>query len=89
MICSRSASKAPVFQYRERDGTVLSEMDMGLLSGETKYPYRIQSEQDNLTRIIHKVLVTMPNVTLRFSSPVVRVEQGHRSHPDLPARHRP
>ncbi|GGL17396.1 FAD-dependent monooxygenase [Nocardia jinanensis] len=68
--------KAPVYQYRERSGAVLSEMDMGLLATETKYPYRLQSEQDNLTRIVRDVLVTMPNVTLRYSSPVVRVEQG-------------
>ena len=49
--------EAPVFQYRERNGTVLSEMDMGLLKSETKYPYRIQSEQDNLTRIIQGLVV--------------------------------
>jgi 2-polyprenyl-6-methoxyphenol hydroxylase-like FAD-dependent oxidoreductase len=65
-----------VYQYRERSGAVLSEMDMGLLAAETKYPYRLQSEQDNLTRIIRDVLVTMPHVTLRYSAPVVRVEQG-------------
>ena len=86
--------KAPVYQYRERTGAVLSEMDMTMLAGETKYPYRLQSEQNNLTRIIHDVLVTMPNVTLRFSSPVVRAEQGDRhvrihlegGHRDRPIR---
>ncbi|GAA0837309.1 hypothetical protein GCM10009525_45370 [Streptosporangium amethystogenes subsp. fukuiense] len=70
--------KAPVFQYRERTGAVLSEMDMSLLADETRYPYRLQSEQNNLTRIIRDRLLPMPNVTLRFSSPVQRVEQGDR-----------
>ncbi|MFZ2174915.1 MAG: isocitrate lyase/phosphoenolpyruvate mutase family protein, partial [Rhodococcus sp. (in: high G+C Gram-positive bacteria)] len=68
--------KAPVFQYRERSGAVLSEMDMSLLAAETKYPYRLQSEQNNLTLIIRNHLLTMPNVTLQYSSPVTRVEQG-------------
>ncbi|MDV8069127.1 FAD-dependent monooxygenase [Rhodococcus sp. IEGM 1366] len=68
--------EAPVFQYRERAGAVLSEMDMSLLAGETKYPFRLQSEQNNLTHIIRRHLETMPNVTLQFSSPVGRVEQG-------------
>ncbi len=70
--------KAPVYQYRERTGQVLSEMDMSLLAGETRFPYRLQSEQNNLTRIIFDVLATMPNVTLKFASPVARVEQADR-----------
>ena len=49
---------------------------MSLLAGETKYPFRLQSEQNNLTHIIRRHLETMPNVTLQFSSPVGRVEQG-------------
>lgn len=86
--------KAPVYQYRERSGAVLSQMDMTLLEGETKYPYRLQSEQNNLTQIILRKLEQMPNVTLRFNSKVVRAERadrhvrihlegGHRDEPIL------
>lgn len=86
--------KAPVYQYRERSGAVLSEMDMTLLEGETKYPYRLQSEQNNLTQIILRKLEQMPNVTLRFNAKVVRAERadrhvrihlegGHRDEPIL------
>lgn len=70
--------KAPIYQYRERSGKVLSQMDMTLLEGETKYPYRLQSEQNNLTEIILRKLQQMPNVTLRFNSKVVRAELGDR-----------
>lgn len=70
--------KAPKYQYRDGFGTVLSEMDMSLLAGETKFPYRLQSEQNNLTQIIREVLETMPNVTLKFASPVARVELADR-----------
>lgn len=70
--------KAPIYQYRERSGAVLSQMDMTLLEGETKYPYRLQSEQNNLTQIILRKLEQMPNVTLRFNSGVARVERGDR-----------
>jgi 2-polyprenyl-6-methoxyphenol hydroxylase-like FAD-dependent oxidoreductase len=64
---------APTFQQRERRGGVLIELDLGLLADETRYPYRLQSEQDNLTRIIVGQLGTMDNVDLRFSSPVIDV----------------
>ena len=70
--------KAPVYQYRDRSGAVLSQMDMTLLEGETKYPYRLQSEQNNLTEIIRRKLEQMPNVTLRFNAKVVRAELGDR-----------
>lgn len=71
--------KAPVYQYRDgAEKRVLSEMDMSLLAGETAYPYRLQSEQNNLTQIILRRLEQMPNVTLRFDSPVARVELADR-----------
>ena len=70
--------KAPIYQYRERSGAVLSQMDMTMLEGETAYPYRLQSEQNNLTEIILRKLEQMPNVTLRFNAPVVRAERADR-----------
>jgi 2-polyprenyl-6-methoxyphenol hydroxylase-like FAD-dependent oxidoreductase len=66
--------RAPVFQQRDRRDGVLAELDLGLLAGETAYPFRLQSEQDNLTRIICDRLSGMDHVDLRFSSPVTRAE---------------
>ena len=71
--------KAPGFQYRGRNRELIAHLDMSALSGDTKFPFRVQSEQSNLTRIIRAHLERMPNVTLRFSAPVERVEEG-RDH---------
>lgn len=70
---------APLFQYRGRDEGLLVELDLGLLSGETRFPFRLQNEQNNLTAIILERLREMPNVELRFDAPVGRVEsaEGH------------
>lgn len=66
--------RAPNFQHRDRQGGVLIDLDLTLLEGETPYPYRLQSEQDNLTRIVHDRLAGMGNVELIFSAPVEAVE---------------
>jgi len=64
------------FQYRSREGDVIAHFDLGLLSADTAFPFRIQCEQSKLTRIIQRTLDRMPNVALRFGSPVERVEEG-------------
>jgi 2-polyprenyl-6-methoxyphenol hydroxylase-like FAD-dependent oxidoreductase len=66
--------RADAFQYRGGDRELIAHLDMGLLAGDTRFPFRIQNEQANLTRIIRRRLATIPNVTLRFSAPVDRVE---------------
>ncbi|MFM2281113.1 MAG: hypothetical protein RLZZ444_3344 [Pseudomonadota bacterium] len=68
--------KAPGFQYRGRDRQLIAHLDMGLLTEDTRFPFRIQNEQSNLTRIILKHLEKMPHVTLKFGTPVVRAEAG-------------
>jgi 2-methylisocitrate lyase-like PEP mutase family enzyme/2-polyprenyl-6-methoxyphenol hydroxylase-like FAD-dependent oxidoreductase len=70
---------APNFQYRDRQHRVLADLDMSVLSADTKYPYRLQSEQNNLTEIIAERVATMPNVRLVFDAPVARVELGTES----------
>lgn len=68
--------KAPGFQYRGHSRELIAHLDMGLLAGHTKFPFRIQNEQGTLTRIIRRHLEKMDNVTLRFGAPVERVEMG-------------
>lgn len=68
--------KAPGFQYRGKNRELLAHLDMSILKDDTRFPFRVQSEQSNLTRIIRRHLEAMPNVTLRFGAPVVRVEEG-------------
>lgn len=71
--------KAPGFQYRGHNRELIAHLDMEVLGEDTRFPYRVQSEQSNLTRIIRGHLEKMPNVTLRFNAPVERVEEG-REH---------
>lgn len=68
--------KAPGFQYRGRNRDLIAHFDMSHLAEDTRFPFRVQSEQSNLTKIIRRRLEAMPNVTLRFGAPVERVEQG-------------
>lgn len=68
--------KAPGFQYRGRGRELFAHLDMGVLADRTRYPFRIQSEQSNITRIIRAELEAMEHVTLRFEAPVERVENG-------------
>ena len=70
--------KAPGFQYRGRNRELIAHLDMGLLAGDTRFPFRIQNEQGNLTRIIRRHLEAMPNVTLRYSAAAERVEVNDR-----------
>ncbi len=68
--------KAPGFQYRGHNRELIAHLDMEVLADDTRFPYRVQSEQSNLTRIIRGHLEKMPNVTLRFDAPIERVEEG-------------
>ncbi|MGY1841313.1 MULTISPECIES: FAD-dependent monooxygenase [unclassified Modestobacter] len=65
---------ASSFQYRDRQHRVLADMDMSVLAADTAYPYRLQSEQNNLTEIIRTRLEAMAHVQLVFGAPVSRVE---------------
>jgi 2-polyprenyl-6-methoxyphenol hydroxylase-like FAD-dependent oxidoreductase len=68
--------QAPGFQYRGRNRSILADFDMALLAEDTRFPFRVQSEQSNITRIIRRELEQLPHVTLRFGAPVSRVENG-------------
>ena len=58
---------SPRFQYRERGGGVIAELDMGLLAGDTPYPFRLQCEQSKLTRLL---LPLLPPGTVHFGQRV-------------------
>src|SRR5215212_10834298 len=44
--------KAPTFQYRTKKHGLLAEFNFAAISDATKHPYRVQSEQSKLTRIL-------------------------------------
>ncbi|MET7399293.1 NAD(P)/FAD-dependent oxidoreductase [Dactylosporangium sp. NPDC005572] len=58
---------SPTFQYRARGGGIIAELDLGLLAGDTRYPFRLQLEQSKFTRI---ALPSLPAGTVRFGQAV-------------------
>ncbi|GAB2863457.1 NAD(P)/FAD-dependent oxidoreductase [Actinocorallia aurea] len=50
------------YQYRDREDGVIAHFDLARIAGDTRFPYRLQSEQQNLVRIIADRLAELPNV---------------------------
>jgi 3-(3-hydroxy-phenyl)propionate hydroxylase len=67
---------APQFQYRTKQHGVLAQFDFAAISDVTGHPYRVQSEQSRLTRILYDRLRTQPAFTVEFESTVQRVSQN-------------
>jgi 2-polyprenyl-6-methoxyphenol hydroxylase-like FAD-dependent oxidoreductase len=60
------------FQYRDRRTGPIADLDLGVLSEDTRFPFRVQLEQSKLTPIILEVLEGMDNVTVHFGQRVVQ-----------------
>jgi 3-(3-hydroxy-phenyl)propionate hydroxylase len=65
----------PKWQFRGRDEGLVAEFDLGVLSGVTRYPYRLQCEQHKLVSILTDMLVGRPGFTLHYDSQVETVSQ--------------
>ena len=70
------------FQYRERRGGVVAELDLRLLSQDTPYPYRVQCEQSKLTPLLAAALAQHPSTELRFGCRVTAVHQDDGDQDD-------
>jgi 2-polyprenyl-6-methoxyphenol hydroxylase-like FAD-dependent oxidoreductase len=66
---------APRLQYRSRRDGVIAAFDFTAIADVTRHPYRLQSEQYNLTRIIHGRLLTDPNYRIEFGRRVCGASQ--------------
>src|SRR5882757_10673784 len=66
---------APTFQYRTKQHGVLAQFDFGAIADVTGHPYRVQSEQSKLTRILFEQLRDKPDFELQFDSAVRGVTQ--------------
>ncbi len=69
--------KAPTFQYRTKKHGLLAEFNFAAIADSTKHPYRVQSEQSKLTRILFDQMRGHPNFEMRFNSRVVGVSQDN------------
>jgi 3-(3-hydroxy-phenyl)propionate hydroxylase len=62
--------KAPKFQYHTKSDGLLAEFDFGIIADATAHPFRVQSEQSKLTRILLEQLREQPDFEIAFNSPV-------------------
>ena len=67
--------QSPLFQYRGWKEGKIAEFDHALLAADTRHPYRLQCEQNKLTRDLHDRLSDMPGVELRFGWEVTEIGQ--------------
>ena len=67
--------KVPVFQHRDRTGGLIAEFDFGLIADATRYPFRLQLNQQRLVGLLFDRLKSRSNVTLRFNTEVTGLDQ--------------
>lgn len=65
-----------VFQYRDREGGPVAELDLGILSEDTPYPFRVQCEQSKLTPILLDRLLQHEGCVVEFGEAATAVEQA-------------
>jgi 3-(3-hydroxy-phenyl)propionate hydroxylase len=70
---------APAFQYRTRTDGLLAQFDFGVIADATGHPYRVQSEQSKLTRILLDQLRGKPGFEIAFNSRIQDVTQDQAS----------
>src|SRR5262249_39168812 len=66
---------APRVQYRTRHDGIIAAFDFGAIVDVTRHPYRLQSEQHNLTRIIDAKLRGDASYQIAFDRRVVGARQ--------------
>jgi 2-polyprenyl-6-methoxyphenol hydroxylase-like FAD-dependent oxidoreductase len=65
----------PKYQFRDRAEGLVAEFDLGLLADETRYPYRLQINQQHLVRFLYDRLRQEEGAALFFGSRFVAAEQ--------------
>jgi 2-polyprenyl-6-methoxyphenol hydroxylase-like FAD-dependent oxidoreductase len=58
----------PKYQFRDREEGLIAEFDFRLLADETRFPYRLQLNQQHLVRMLYERLQTDDRVQLRFGT---------------------
>jgi 3-(3-hydroxy-phenyl)propionate hydroxylase len=70
--------KAPKLQYRSKKEGVIAGFDFGEIADRTGHPYRLQSEQFKLTRILLAQLGRNSNFSIEFGARLENVSQDAR-----------
>lgn len=68
----------PTYQFRDRRDGLVAEFDFRLLSDVTRYPYRLQLNQQHLVRMLHDRLRDEPTAQLLFGTRLtgLRLDDG-------------
>jgi 2-polyprenyl-6-methoxyphenol hydroxylase-like FAD-dependent oxidoreductase len=64
------------YQYRDRRTNEVANFDMSLIADDTRYPFRLQLEQYEFTRLVVDRLSRLPCADVRFDSEVTGFEQS-------------
>lgn len=65
----------PQWQFRDRSEGVVATFDLGLLSGDTNHPYRLQCEQWKLTELLRTWIGERDHVDLVYEAEAVGARQ--------------
>jgi 3-(3-hydroxy-phenyl)propionate hydroxylase len=65
----------PKYQFRDRSEGLVAEFDLGLLADETRYPYRLQLNQQHLVRFLYERLLGDERAELLFGCRFLAAEQ--------------
>lgn len=65
----------PRYQFRDRRDGLVAEFDFGLLADETRYPHRLQLNQQHLVRMLSARLSDEPGVQLRLGTRAVAIDR--------------
>jgi 3-(3-hydroxy-phenyl)propionate hydroxylase len=70
------------YQYRDRRSNEVASFDMSLIADSTRFPFRLQLEQYEFTRIVNERLADLPCAEVRFGHEVTGFSQTD-SHVDI------
>jgi 2-polyprenyl-6-methoxyphenol hydroxylase-like FAD-dependent oxidoreductase len=65
----------PRYQFRDRRDGLVAEFDFGMIADETRYPYRLQLNQQRLVGILLDRLASRSNVRIDFGTRLVDFDQ--------------
>ncbi|MEV0898835.1 NAD(P)/FAD-dependent oxidoreductase [Actinoplanes sp. NPDC049802] len=67
--------RSPTFAYRDRNEGLVAMLDLAVLGGDTRFPYRLQCEQSKLTPILLDHLLRHDGCGIEFGFHVAGVTQ--------------
>lgn len=70
--------RSDTFQLRGLFEGIIAEFDLSVLADDTRFPYRVQLEQDKICRILAEALLAHPTAELRTGHEVLEVAQDAR-----------